>query len=109
MVASDNLSSHGHVTIGEAVTDYGPTGVNQTLARDRKVMLGQNRPNPAVGRSIIAFTLGDAGRVRLTLHDVAGRQIRLLTNHPKRVAALEGFGISITEHVPIAPAKSVAG
>ncbi len=28
------------------------------------------------------------------------RSIRLLTNHPKRVAALEGFGISIVEQVP---------
>jgi 3,4-dihydroxy 2-butanone 4-phosphate synthase/GTP cyclohydrolase II len=30
------------------------------------------------------------------------RAIRLLTNHPKRVAALEGFGISIVEQVPLA-------
>jgi 3,4-dihydroxy 2-butanone 4-phosphate synthase/GTP cyclohydrolase II len=35
--------------------------------------------------------------------------IRLLTNHPKRVAALEGFGISIAEQVPIPTAKAVAG
>jgi GTP cyclohydrolase II len=33
----------------------------------------------------------------------------LLTNHPKRVAALEGFGVTITEHVPVPTAKSVAG
>ena len=36
------------------------------------------------------------------------RSIRLLTNHPKRVAALEGFGISIVEQVPIPTMKSVA-
>jgi 3,4-dihydroxy 2-butanone 4-phosphate synthase/GTP cyclohydrolase II len=36
------------------------------------------------------------------------RSIRLLTNHPKRVAALEGFGISIVEHVPVPAAKQVA-
>jgi len=35
--------------------------------------------------------------------------IRLLTNHPKRVAGLEGFGISIVEQVPVPTAKSVAG
>jgi len=35
------------------------------------------------------------------------RSIRLLTNHPKRVAALEGFGISIVEHVPVPTAKTV--
>jgi 3,4-dihydroxy 2-butanone 4-phosphate synthase/GTP cyclohydrolase II len=36
------------------------------------------------------------------------RSIRLLTNHPKRVAALEGFGISIVEQVPIPTMTSVA-
>jgi len=33
------------------------------------------------------------------------RAIRLLTNHPKRVAALEGFGIRIVEHVAVPTAK----
>jgi 3,4-dihydroxy 2-butanone 4-phosphate synthase / GTP cyclohydrolase II len=43
------------------------------------------------------------------LSDLNLRSIRLLTNHPKRVAALEGFGISIVEQVPIPTAKSIAG
>src|ERR1017187_4355655 len=29
------------------------------------------------------------------------KRIRLLTNHPRRVAALEGFDIEIVEHVPV--------
>jgi 3,4-dihydroxy 2-butanone 4-phosphate synthase / GTP cyclohydrolase II len=36
------------------------------------------------------------------LSDLNLRRIRLLTNHPKRVAALEGFGIEIVEQVPVA-------
>ncbi len=36
------------------------------------------------------------------------RSIRLLTNHPKRVAALEGFGITIVEQVPVPTTKSMA-
>ena len=36
------------------------------------------------------------------LSDLNLRRIRLLTNHPRRVAALEGFGIEIVEHVPVA-------
>jgi 3,4-dihydroxy 2-butanone 4-phosphate synthase / GTP cyclohydrolase II len=36
------------------------------------------------------------------------RSIRLLTNHPKRVAALEGFGISIVEQVPVPTVQSMA-
>ncbi len=35
------------------------------------------------------------------LSDLKLRRIRLLTNHPRKVAALEGFGIEIVEQVPI--------
>lgn len=35
------------------------------------------------------------------LSDLNIRRIRLLTNHPRRVAALEGFGIEIVEHVSL--------
>jgi 3,4-dihydroxy 2-butanone 4-phosphate synthase/GTP cyclohydrolase II len=35
------------------------------------------------------------------LSDLNLRRIRLLTNHPRRVAALAGFGIEIVEHVPM--------
>jgi GTP cyclohydrolase II len=31
-----------------------------------------------------------------------------LTNHPRRVAALEGFGIEIIEHVPIPAVQAKA-
>jgi 3,4-dihydroxy 2-butanone 4-phosphate synthase / GTP cyclohydrolase II len=37
------------------------------------------------------------------LSDLNLRRIRLLTNHPRRVAALEGFEIEIVEQVPIVP------
>jgi 3,4-dihydroxy 2-butanone 4-phosphate synthase/GTP cyclohydrolase II len=30
------------------------------------------------------------------------RRIRLLTNHPRKVAGLEGFGIEIVEQIPMA-------
>jgi 3,4-dihydroxy 2-butanone 4-phosphate synthase / GTP cyclohydrolase II len=36
------------------------------------------------------------------LADLNLRRIRLLTNHPRRVAALEGFDIEIVEQVPVA-------
>jgi len=41
------------------------------------------------------------------LSDLNLRRIRLLTNHPRRVAALEGFGIEIVEHVPVALEEKV--
>jgi 3,4-dihydroxy 2-butanone 4-phosphate synthase / GTP cyclohydrolase II len=36
------------------------------------------------------------------LSDLGLRRIRLLTNRPKKIAALEGFGIEIIEQVPVA-------
>jgi 3,4-dihydroxy 2-butanone 4-phosphate synthase/GTP cyclohydrolase II len=35
------------------------------------------------------------------LSDLKLKRIRLLTNHPRRVAALEGFDIEIVEQVPV--------
>ena len=43
------------------------------------------------------------------LSDLNLRRIRLLTNHPRRVAALEGFGIEIVEQIPIPLAKMKTG
>jgi len=41
------------------------------------------------------------------LSDLNLRRIRLLTNRPKRVAALEGFGIEIVDQVPVALSRAV--
>jgi 3,4-dihydroxy 2-butanone 4-phosphate synthase/GTP cyclohydrolase II len=54
-------------------------------------------------------TQRDIGVGAQILSDLNLRSIRLLTNHPKRVAALEGFGITITEQVPVPTARSMAG
>jgi 3,4-dihydroxy 2-butanone 4-phosphate synthase/GTP cyclohydrolase II len=43
------------------------------------------------------------------LSDLNLRRIRLLTNHPRRVVALEGFGIEIVEQVPIPREKANIG
>jgi 3,4-dihydroxy 2-butanone 4-phosphate synthase/GTP cyclohydrolase II len=42
------------------------------------------------------------------LSDLNLRRIRLLTNHPRRLAALEGFDIEVVENVPVALQKPVA-
>jgi 3,4-dihydroxy 2-butanone 4-phosphate synthase / GTP cyclohydrolase II len=41
------------------------------------------------------------------LSDLNLRRIRLLTNHPRKVAGLEGFGIEIVENVPVVLQKTV--
>jgi len=43
----------------------------------------------------------DIGVGAQVLRDLNLRRIRLLTNHPRPLAALEGYGIDIVEHVPI--------
>jgi 3,4-dihydroxy 2-butanone 4-phosphate synthase/GTP cyclohydrolase II len=43
------------------------------------------------------------------LSDLNLRRIRLLTNRPKKVAALEGFGIEIVEQVPVQLDEAKAG
>jgi 3,4-dihydroxy 2-butanone 4-phosphate synthase/GTP cyclohydrolase II len=47
-------------------------------------------------------TQRDIGIGAQILSDLKLRRIRLLTNHPRRVAALEGFDLEITEHVSLA-------
>ena len=43
------------------------------------------------------------------LSDLNLKRIRLLTNHPRKVAGLEGFGIEIVEQVPVSPSNKVIG
>ena len=46
-------------------------------------------------------TQRDVGIGAQILLDLGIRRIRLLTNHPRRIAGLEGYGIEIVENIPI--------
>jgi 3,4-dihydroxy 2-butanone 4-phosphate synthase/GTP cyclohydrolase II len=48
-------------------------------------------------------TQRDVGIGAQILLDLGLKRIRVLTNHPRKVAALEGFGIEIVEQIPIPP------
>ncbi len=52
-------------------------------------------------------TQRDVGIGAQILSDLGLTHIRLLTNHPRRVAALEGFGIEIVEQVPV-PVRTIS-
>jgi 3,4-dihydroxy 2-butanone 4-phosphate synthase/GTP cyclohydrolase II len=45
--------------------------------------------------------LRDYGVGAQILFDLGGRKMRFLTNNPKKVIGLEGYGLKITEVVPI--------
>jgi 3,4-dihydroxy 2-butanone 4-phosphate synthase / GTP cyclohydrolase II len=64
------------------------------------------------GREFMHYT-GAAGQMQLQhesgigaqiLSDLGLHTIRLLTNHPRKIVALEGFGIEIVEQVPVSTA-----
>ena len=41
------------------------------------------------------------GTGRPDLHDLGARQLRLLTNNPKKLTSLDGYGLTIEEQVPL--------
>lgn len=58
----------------------------------------ERRPENPESERVTQRNIGIGAQI---LSDLNLRRIRLLTNHPRRVAALEGFGVEIVEQVPI--------
>jgi hypothetical protein len=54
-----------------------PTGVLGTQAA---LAFAPVSPDPVRGAGRLAFTLAEAGRVRLAIHDIQGREVALLAN-----------------------------
>ncbi len=48
-----------------------------------------------------ASDLRDYGMGAQILHDLGVRRIKLLTNNPKKVVGLEGYGLEISEQIPL--------
>src|SRR5207247_3521978 len=75
VVAADDISTHGHVTITEPVSDYTPTWAQVPEPSPGGVALGldQNAPNPLRDGATISFRLPAAGRATIDLYDLPGR------------------------------------
>ena len=54
-----------------------------------------------------ASDLRDYGMGAQILHDLGVRRIKLLTNNPKKVVGLEGYGLEITEQLPLSLPSNV--
>jgi 3,4-dihydroxy 2-butanone 4-phosphate synthase/GTP cyclohydrolase II len=73
--------------------------------RDGRLVAGATdavRPAPDGGESRMQYRSGIGAQI---LSDLGLQQIRLLTNRPRKVVGLEGFGIHIVEQTPVAPVR----
>jgi 3,4-dihydroxy 2-butanone 4-phosphate synthase/GTP cyclohydrolase II len=73
---------------------------------EKRLVFHRELPRPTAAHQ--RKTQREIGVGAQILSDLNIRSIRLLTNHPKRVAGLEGFGITIVEQVPVPTERSVA-
>jgi 3,4-dihydroxy 2-butanone 4-phosphate synthase/GTP cyclohydrolase II len=84
--------------------DHGPGLVNQL--RVYHLIREGSPPQDAVASVGLKWDMRDYGIGAQILHEVGVRRMRLLTNHPKKLAALAGFGLEVVECLPItAPAR----
>jgi hypothetical protein len=55
-------------------------GMDRGYPRPSTIQLGQNHPNPFSGETIIPFFLPEAQHLRLTIHDLLGREIAVIVD-----------------------------
>jgi 3,4-dihydroxy 2-butanone 4-phosphate synthase/GTP cyclohydrolase II len=58
------------------------------------------------GIARLSWDMRDYGIGAQILYDLGVRRMRLLTNHPKRLAALSGFGLEIVETIPLSESSA---
>ena len=63
---------------------------------------------PGGSRNFASGTLREFGVGAQILRDLGLQEIRLLSNNPRRIAGLEGYGLQIKEVIPLEPSKKTA-
>jgi 3,4-dihydroxy 2-butanone 4-phosphate synthase/GTP cyclohydrolase II len=76
-----------------------------SLVADFRPFTGTPSGEPAAGAANAPLT--DIGLGAQVLAHLGARAVRLLTNHPRRIVGLGGYGIEVMECVPIRPPQSV--
>jgi 3,4-dihydroxy 2-butanone 4-phosphate synthase/GTP cyclohydrolase II len=72
----------------------------KALQHELRLCHGEVSDCPPAGQSFRDYGVGAQ-----ILSDLGLRDIRLMTNHPKRMVGLEGFGLNIVEQVAIEPRR----
>ena len=71
------------------------------LADQLRAYAKQSQPNRELTPQERMRAVRDYGTGAQILHELGVRQLRLLSNHPPRLNALQGFGLEIVGHVPL--------
>ncbi|MFO0575099.1 MAG: 3,4-dihydroxy-2-butanone-4-phosphate synthase [Polyangia bacterium] len=80
-----------------------PTG-RYTLQHDLRTYLLKTEPSAPPGNKLRDFGLGAQ-----VLRELGVTKMRLLTNNPKKIAGLEGHGLTIVERLPFTPTLPTLG
>jgi 3,4-dihydroxy 2-butanone 4-phosphate synthase/GTP cyclohydrolase II len=83
---------------GRGVLLYVYPAGRQSLLADVKAHVLHEETARVAGRE---HKLRDFGLGAQVLSDLGVKELRLLTNNPKKIAGLEGYGMSVVERVPI--------
>ncbi len=74
-------------------------GNDRLLGRLREHMLPAQTP-------AAKDALRDMGTGAQMLRDLGATELRLLTNNPRKIVGLEGFGLEVVERIPLQPARN---
>ncbi len=88
-----------HEGMGSGLLKTLQTGRRRAIDDDEAVQLGRSQGAPGLSPPVDKRDYGIGSQI---LRDLGIHKLRLLTNHPFHPTALEGFGLSISEFVPIA-------
>jgi len=76
------------------------------LARLQRSLLGENPASSSAAEEIRA-EIRELGTGAQILVDLGAQTLRVMTNSPKKIVGLEGYGLQVSEHVPIEVPKDM--
>jgi len=71
------------------------------VIRTLRTHLGQNTKQPGLTNAVGDGALREMGTGAQILLDLGVNQMRLMTNNPRKIVGLEGFGLTVAERVPL--------